>query len=100
MLQHTNVYNYFIFCVVFPEPTRRAEAPPTLPPREADDLIYNKEQAWEYYQKFIKVSQSNSICDNWELPSILSLQAEKKLRQRRHRNDAIEFFGSAGETLY
>ena len=54
------MYNNFMpnltFCVVFSEPTRPAEAPPTLPPRGADDLIYNKEQAWEYYQKFIKVS--------------------------------------------
>ena len=53
------LYNFYLFLSLLsisPEPTRPAEAPPTLPPRDADDLIYNKEQAWEYYQKFIKVS--------------------------------------------
>ena len=45
-----------ISCVIFPEPTRPADIPPTLPPRETDQLIYDKDQAWDYYQKFIKVS--------------------------------------------
>ncbi len=50
------------------------EVPPTLPTQQ-HDLIQDKNEAWDYYQKFIK--------------------AEKKLRRRRAHVDALEFFGDA-----
>ena len=50
------------------------QAAPTLPPR--NELIFDKKEAWDHYQKFIK--------------------AEKNLRRRRVQYDAQEFFGDAG----
>lgn len=38
------------------------EAPPTLPPRaEEVELIYDHDQAWDYYQKFIKVESIKHV---------------------------------------
>ncbi len=53
------------------------EAAPVLPPPR-QELIHDKSEAWEYYQKFIK--------------------AEKKVRRRRAHVDALEFFGDACKT--
>ena len=52
---------------------------PTLPPPRVE-LIYDKKEAFDYYQKFIK--------------------AEKKLRRRRAHVDALEFFGDASEFIF
>lgn len=42
-----------LLLTVSTRPADGVEAPPTLPPR--GDLIFDKEQAWDHYQKFIKV---------------------------------------------
>ena len=65
-----------LFTVAATQPTPEIvaieQAAPTLPPPRVE-LIYDKKEAFDYYQKFIK--------------------AEKKLRRRRAHVDALEFFG-------
>lgn len=72
------------------QPVSRVAMEP--PPR--DDLIYDKEQALDYYLRFIKVGVASgwTISDNEVLPSHHS-QAERRLRQRRNRDQAYSFFG-------